>query len=124
MATYRSAWDNIRNSPHAARTGSADIVQLGKSLWNLFGKKLARDVHNYFSPEANLSREDRISRRVWYETVYDVLAPDNQDTTLYQTIVDAKTAKNSVFPNQQTPTNITTPAQTAPMDELIFTAKT
>lgn len=58
------------------------MVHLGKSLWNLVGKGIARNLYNYYKPEKSLSREDRVARLVWLETVVDHLAPDNTDSSI------------------------------------------
>lgn len=91
-ATYKAVWDNIVKSPQHAQ--SVAMVMAGKSIYNLVGKGLFSYIHNYFSPPK--TRAERVNRRVYYETLYDNLAPDNESSTILSTISDVKVAKDEV----------------------------
>lgn len=88
MATYKAAWDNIQR----VRPETNAYLQVGKQLWLLGLKGVVSGIHDYFDPVEN--QEEYISRKVYYETLYDHIDPHTSEASIGSTIGSIKKAKD------------------------------
>lgn len=90
---YKQVWSNFNQIPGRHAEVNTLLVA-GKSLYNLFGKKLISSLHEWWNPAKD--RTERVGRRVYYETLYDHIDPDNRESSVEKTAVDVKNAKDTV----------------------------